>query len=340
MAGFAAAVDEATAGTVSADPDNGVRPDGAEPGERPFRASREETIAHLRRRMAAVPSGVDSAEGRAPVAPHRNPASPRQTPPRQTSAVRGSPAPIRAVPASEEPRARPDVGDGRSAPATPAPRASAAGDLLVSLPGLAEVLPAGGVTRGSVTAVTGSRTLLLGLLAQTTAQGGYAAMVGQHGPGLLAAVEMGADLSRIALVPEPGPDRVGVAAVLLDGMDLVVLDLGGASVPPSRSRAVVARARSRGAALVVTGGEWEGAEVRIDARVSGYEGLGAGCGRVHGMRMDVRARGRAFPSRGVGMVVRHRCGRMDWSAGPEAVRAGEARPAPVAARPGEDRRGA
>ncbi len=165
-------------------------------------------------------------------------------------------------------------------------------------------------------------------------------MVGQRGLGLLAAVEMGADLGRIALVPEPGPDRVGVAAVLLDGMDLVVLDLAGASVPPSRSRAVVARARSRGAALVVTGGEWEGAEVRIDARVSGYEGLGAGCGRVRGMRMDVRARGRAFPSRGVGMALRHRRGRMGWSTGEEPAPAGGVRPASVDARTGEDRRGA
>ncbi|WP_182359235.1 hypothetical protein [Tomitella gaofuii] len=207
---------------------------------------------------------------------------------------------------------------------TPGPGRSAARELLVALPGLAEVLPAGGVTRGSVTALTGSRSLLIGLLARVTAEGGYAAVVGHRGLGLLAAVEMGADLGRIALVPDPGADRVGVAAVLLDGMDLVVLDLGGARVPPSRSRAVVARARSKGAALVVTGGEWEGAEVRVDAQVSGYEGLGRGHGRVRGMGLTVRARGRAFPARGTRLVLRHQHGLMGWEADVEPVRAASA----------------
>ena len=44
------------------------------------------------------------------------------------------------------------------------------------------------------------------MVAAVTAQGGHAAIVGQPDIGLLAAVEMGADLSRIAVIPEPGAD--------------------------------------------------------------------------------------------------------------------------------------
>ena len=76
--------------------------------------------------------------------------------------------------------------------------------------------------------------------------------------GLLAAVEMGADLSRLAVIPYPGTDPVEVAAVLMDGLDLVVLALGGRSVPMSRARAVTARARQKGCTLLVTGGDWHG----------------------------------------------------------------------------------
>ena len=76
--------------------------------------------------------------------------------------------------------------------------------------------------------------LMLGMVAAVTGDGGNAAIVGLPDTGLLAAAEMGADLSRLAVIPDPGGDPVEVAAVLLDGMDLVVLGLGGCSVPPAR----------------------------------------------------------------------------------------------------------
>jgi len=124
----------------------------------------------------------------------------------------------------------------------------------------------------------------------------------------LAAVEMGADLSRLAVIPDPGADPVEVAAVLMDGLDLVVLSLGGRSVTPSRARAVTARARQRECTLLVTGGDWPGAAARLEARVCGYEVTGAGpgppvpgCGRISGVRLAMRGRGRASdPIRAVG----------------------------------------
>ncbi|MGE2735471.1 hypothetical protein [Mycolicibacterium vaccae] len=172
---------------------------------------------------------------------------------------------------------------------------------------LAEVLPAS-LPRGTVAVVSGARSLQLGLVAAVTASGGHVAIIGQPDVGLLAAVEMGADLSRIAVIPEPGADPVEVAAVLMDGMDLVVLGLGGRCVPATRARALVARARQRGCTLLVTDGDWQGASARLEARVSGYEITGGrgdqpvpGCGRISRVRLTTRARGQlAGPVHAVG----------------------------------------
>jgi hypothetical protein len=167
----------------------------------------------------------------------------------------------------------------------------------------AELLPTS-LPRGTVAVLSGARSLPLSMVAAVTAQGGHAAIVGQPDIGLLAAVEMGADLSRIAVIPEPGADPVEVAAVLMDGLDLVVLGLGGRSVPASRARAVVARARQKGCTLLVTGGDWQGASTRLEARVCGYEIAGPGrpgLGRISRVRLAIRARGRSFgPARAVG----------------------------------------
>ncbi|RAU91174.1 hypothetical protein DQP58_21235 [Mycobacterium colombiense] len=156
-------------------------------------------------------------------------------------------------------------------------------------PWLADLLPVP-VPRGTVAVLSGARSLLLSVVAAVTAAGGNAAIVGQPDIGLLAAAEMGADLSRLAVIPDPGTDPVEVAAVLVDGMDLVVLGLGGRRVPPTRARAVVARARNKGCTLLVTGGDWQGAPTRLAARVCGYEitaGGRPGFGRIGGVRLQV-----------------------------------------------------
>lgn len=160
---------------------------------------------------------------------------------------------------------------------------------------LAGVLPAG-LPKGVVAVLTGARSLTLNMAAAVTAADGYVALVGLPDTGLLAAVEMGANLDRLAVIPDPGTDPIEVAAVLMDGMDLVVLGLRGRSVPPSRARAVTARARHKGSTLLVTGGDWPGPWVRLEARVRGYElsaGPSPGLGRVSRVRLSTRAGGRA-----------------------------------------------
>jgi hypothetical protein len=166
---------------------------------------------------------------------------------------------------------------------------------------LADVLP-DALSRGTVAVLSGARSLPLSMVAAVTAAGGNAAIVGLPNIGLLAAVEMGADLSRLAVIPDPGIDPVEVAAVLMDGMDLVMLGLSGRSVPLTRTRAVVARARDKGCTLLVTDGAWQGASMRLAARVCGYETtLGKpGVGRISRVRIDVCARGRTLGRAGTG----------------------------------------
>ncbi|MFI9506458.1 hypothetical protein [Nocardia sp. NPDC052566] len=184
---------------------------------------------------------------------------------------------------------------------------------------LAGLLPEGGLVKGSVVAYTGASSLLAGLLAAVTESGGHAALVGVPRLGLLAAVEMGAKLERLAVVADPGPDPVEVAAVLLDGLDLIVLGLGGGAVAPARTRVIAARARSRGATLVVTDGHWSNPAMRIAARTAGYGGLGVGSGRVRTVGLEVEVRTRSAPPRHGRIVLRPTAGRVEWIAVEQAA---------------------
>ncbi|OFE10324.1 hypothetical protein [Rhodococcus sp. 1139] len=219
--------------------------------------------------------------------------------------------------------------DGAAAPAVPTEHSEArfetrpetitesATSVLEVPPALADLLPRGGLARGSVVSVDGASSVLLSLLASVTGSGKHAAIIGLPKLGLLAATEMGADLARCALIPAPGSAAIDVAAILLDGMDLVVLGLAGAAVPPTRARAVVARARSKGACLVVTEGRWDGADIHIASHVAEYMGIGQGYGRITGFSVDVEVSGRG---------IRPRSGRFDLSAADGAV--GWTAPAP------------
>ncbi|GAB2565898.1 hypothetical protein [Nocardia heshunensis] len=193
---------------------------------------------------------------------------------------------------------------------------------------LENLLPDGGLAKGSVVVYTGAGSLIAGLLAAVTSAGGHAAVVGMPRLGLLAAAEMGARLDRLAVVPDPGPDPLEVASVLLDGLDLVVLGLNGLAVPMSRTRVLAARARSKNSTLMVTNGSWSGSALHIDTRVTGYGGLGRGCGRLRTVRLDVSVRGRAAQPRSGHLALSPEGGRVEWVA-----TQGPARPVTTPLRP-------
>lgn len=249
--------------------------------------SKTDTIEQLRRRMAEIPA--------------------RSAGPSRPSLAALSPEPGAADPSPPETFAR----------STPSLRTLPA-------PGpIAELLPHHGLVRGSTVHISGAASLRAGLIASVTGSGGWAALVGSPDLGLLAAAEMGADLKRCALVPDAGPDPIAVAAVLVDGVDLVMLSLGGLDVPPSRARAVTSRARRNGAVLVVTDGRWPTVDLQLDARVAGYRGLEVGHGRITGVELAVEARTRGQQPRRATVAITGQAGTVTWTTtrtGPAALK--------------------
>ncbi|MDM7830976.1 hypothetical protein [Cellulomonas edaphi] len=157
---------------------------------------------------------------------------------------------------------------------------------------LAEVLP-DGLRRGGTTAVLGSTSLVLTLLAHACAGGAWAAVVGQPTVGLLAASQAGVALDRLALVPRPGADAALVLAALVDGLDVVVVGPDVALGEADRRR-LSARARERGAVLMPTVA-WPGASAVLTVEQARWTGVGTGDGRLrtHSLRVARTGRGSA-----------------------------------------------
>lgn len=157
---------------------------------------------------------------------------------------------------------------------------------------LAHLLPAGALGRGSTVVVAGSTSLVLALLVEASRAGSWVALVGLPGVGVLAAHQLGLELERVVLVPDPGADGPTVVAALLDGVDLVVVGPQAALGDGDRRR-LSARARERSAVLLPTT-PWPGAQVVLTARTSHWEGLGRGDGRLRTRRLTVERGGRGM----------------------------------------------
>jgi hypothetical protein len=219
---------------------------------------------------------------------------------------------VAAPPARDLPRRDAEARARLRAVATRAQPFVAAGDRRLPVAGgLGELLPTGGVQRGSTVAVSGSpgsgsTTVALTLAAAATAAGEWAAVVDSAGSpwrgalGARAAAEAGVVLDRLAVIRRAPADRWGaVVAALLDGVTLVV-----ATVPPhlrlGDARRLVARARERGAVLVAFG-EWPvEAAMRVQTGPSVWRGLGAGAGLLEGrdLNVQVEVKGRGFARAG------------------------------------------
>jgi hypothetical protein len=167
--------------------------------------------------------------------------------------------------------------------------------VLPVLPALRELLPAGGLPRGSVVAAGSWSLLCLALAAGASAAGAWCAVTGLPQAGVAAAADAGLNPERMLLVAEPGPGWPQVVASLLDGCELVLLH------PPDRPSAGVRRKieatlRRFGGVLVVAG-DWEGAQVRLLVTDQEWAGIGAGHGRLRARRVRVVADGRGAAAR-------------------------------------------
>jgi len=262
-------------------------------------------VAELRRRLASMPGGgrPAAARSRPGVAAFPSPGG-AGTAEATGPSVGASAAPGAAV-ISTRPAPVPEQSGVAAGPASAASAAGAVPSAAPEAPAVAGVpvpasvaglLPGGVLPAGQVTAVAGSATLRVGLLAAATAAGVRCAVVGWPELGVAAVAEQGGRLDCLALVPDPGPDPGAVASVLIDGLDLVLLGPGVAAVAPSRARVLAGRVRAAGAVLLVGPG-WPGAELTLAGRHCHYGGLGAGAGRLASVSTVVRCSGRAFPDR-------------------------------------------
>lgn len=158
------------------------------------------------------------------------------------------------------------------------------------VPGVLSPLLPDGLRRGSTTAVLGSTSLVLALLAEACAGGAWAAVVGQPTIGLLAAAQAGVVLERLAVVPRPGLEAPTVVAALLDGMDVVLVGPEAVLTDGDRRR-LVSRARERGSVLL-TSATWPGADVVLTTEHGRWSGIGAGDGRLRTCELRVTRTGR------------------------------------------------
>ena len=168
---------------------------------------------------------------------------------------------------------------------------------------LRPLIPGGTLQRGTVVAVSprvaspgiaSAGYVELALLAGATAGDAWTAAIGHPSFGI-AAAGLGADLSKILLLDEPGDRWADAVAILADAVDLILLH------PPHRptgeqlrriSNRIRETARQRGTVLLVTG-VWEGAHLNLHQRNPRWFGLGDGTGNLTGRRVTIASDGRA-----------------------------------------------
>ncbi|UGT58917.1 hypothetical protein [Nocardia asteroides] len=168
---------------------------------------------------------------------------------------------------------------------------------LPTIAALDSLLPVG-LPRGAVVRYDGSLAILLGMLAEAS-KSGMTAMINLPArpgltAGLLAAQEMGAQLSNIAVVDAPEARVIEVLNVLVDGLTLVVADPADAALPPSVAKVLIRRAHRHECTLVLANARRQlpGVDLRLSARCVATEGLGRGRGYLRAQHFEINAAGR------------------------------------------------
>ena len=162
-----------------------------------------------------------------------------------------------------------------------------------TLPGLTDLLP---MHTGATYAVD-SASLALALAAGASRAGEWVGFAGCPDFGAEAAAELGIELSRTVLVPDPGEHWVEVTAALVDVLRVVVLR-PPVSVDARTAGVLDSRLRTRSAVLVVQG-DWPGVAARLSTEESTWSGPQTGDGHLRERRARVAVHQGARPPRRV-----------------------------------------
>ncbi|MDX6235246.1 MAG: hypothetical protein QOG10_61 [Kribbellaceae bacterium] len=166
---------------------------------------------------------------------------------------------------------------------------------LSTLPAVSDLLSGGALRGGAAYSVRGSTALVMAMMAGPSADGAWCGVVGLPTFGVEAARELGVDLERLVLVPDPERDWLSVVAALVDALTVVVVRPPGEVTPGEASR-LAARLRSRGAVLIAVG-SWPGSEARLEVQSNNWAGLGSGDGHLTGRQATVAVTGRGVAVR-------------------------------------------
>src|SRR5688500_11852301 len=162
-----------------------------------------------------------------------------------------------------------------------------AGQPVPTLPGLADLVP----LHAGATYAVDSASLALAVAAGASQAGEWVGFAGCPDFGVEAAAELGIELSRTVLVPDPGEHWLEVTAALVDVLRVVVLR-PPASVDERTAGILESRLRNRSAVLVVHG-RWPRVEARLSTVESGWSGPLAGTGQLEQRRATVAVHRRA-----------------------------------------------
>ena len=156
-----------------------------------------------------------------------------------------------------------------------------AGEPVPTLPGLADIVP----LHAGATYTVDSSSLALAMAAGASRAGEWVGFAGCPDFGAEAAAELGIELTRTVLVPDPGTHWLEVTAALVDVLRVVVLR-PPASVDERTAGILDARLRTRSAVLVVHG-PWPRVEARLSVDESAWSGPSAGTGHLEQRRARV-----------------------------------------------------
>lgn len=172
-------------------------------------------------------------------------------------------------------------------------RASARVKALPVHDALAPLFPEGGLRPGAVYTLDSSASLLLALLAEPSRAGSWCAVVGMPELSAEAAEAAGVDLSRFALVPDPGDRWLAAVSAIAEVFPVVAVRPVGSPRDAEVAR-LTARLRDRGGVLLVAGG-WPQAEATLHLEDPVWTGLGEGHGLLTARMVTVAASGRRSP---------------------------------------------
>jgi hypothetical protein len=164
-----------------------------------------------------------------------------------------------------------------------------AGEPVPTLPGLSDIVP----MQAGATYAVDSASLALALAAGASRAGEWVGFAGCGDFGVEAASELGIELARTVLVPDPGEHWLEVTAALVDVLRVVVLR-PPASVTDRAAGVLDSRLRTRSAVLVVHGA-WPRAAARLSVESSTWFGPTSGSGRLVERRASIAVQRGARP---------------------------------------------